>query len=103
MTVKELKSMAKGKNSPLSLHVLVEREGGKYFAHILEFDLITEGNTKAALARAIEELVEAHLDYALKHGDISNVFRPAPLEYWQKYSKGLLVSKIKPRLEEVLL
>ena len=68
------------------LDVLIEKEGGRYTAHCLQFDLVTEGNTIKEAEEMIIDAIFEYVTFATENNLIHEMFRPAPKDEWQKLS-----------------
>ena len=68
------------------LDVLIEKEGGRYTAHCLQFDLVTEGNTIKEAEEMIIDAIFEYVTFATENNIIHEMFRPAPKDEWQKLS-----------------
>jgi len=68
------------------LDVLIEKEEGRYTAHCLQFDLVTEGNTIKEAEEMIIDAIFEYVTFANENNLIHEMFRPAPKDEWQKLS-----------------
>ena len=68
------------------LDVLIEKEGGRYTAHCLQFDLVTEGNTIKEAEEMIIDAIFEYVTFATENNLLHEMFRPAPKDEWQKLS-----------------
>ena len=69
---------------PFHLDVLVEMQDGEYVAHCLQMDIVATGRSKDEAVSDLLDLIGAQIDFAVEHGNIENILRPAPREVWQK-------------------
>lgn len=61
-----------------------EENPGRYVAHCLELDVVAVEDTKPKAILLLKELISDLLEAAIQDGTLDRIFRPAPLEYWQK-------------------
>ena len=67
----------------LTVHLLLYLEETWYVAHCLEFDLVAQGETPLAAFRNVLDAIEVQAAYAQEMNDWSQLFVPAPAEYWR--------------------
>lgn len=65
------------------VHILVYREESYHLAHCLEFDLLAQGDTPDEAFRNLLDAIELQVEFTRDHNDLSNLVRPAPIEYWR--------------------
>jgi hypothetical protein len=70
----------------LSLRFLIYPEGGLWFGHCLELDVVAEGTTANEAAGNCMDLTAAQIRYAMERGNIESIFRPAPAGFWRMFS-----------------
>jgi len=73
-------------NIPLS--AVVYCEGGVWFAHCLELDIVAEGDKPASAIQDLMELSALQIEVASREGDLSSIFSPAPPEIWKMFWMG---------------
>ena len=72
------------KQTLFHLDVLIEKQEDCYTAHCLQFDLITEGNTKAEAEEMIVDAIAEQVAFAIENNSMDYLFRPAVPEEWRK-------------------
>ncbi|MEI8375933.1 MAG: hypothetical protein WCJ35_24175 [Planctomycetota bacterium] len=72
----------------ISLRVVFYKDGGRWIAHCLEFDLLGDGRTKEKALESLTASIDLQLDESFKHGNPSNLFSPAPSEAWEMFALG---------------
>jgi len=70
----------------LSLEFLMYPEGGFWFGHCLELDIVAEGTSPREAAANCIELCGAQISYAMENGNIESIFRQAPPSFWRMFS-----------------
>ncbi|MCL5105538.1 MAG: HigA family addiction module antitoxin [Armatimonadetes bacterium] len=78
------KKRGRTRQTPFHLDILVEESDGGYAAHCLQLDLVSVGSTEESAVSALMDLIRAQLDFAVEHGNIENILKPAPQELWVK-------------------
>ena len=78
-----------GEAKHVSFRAAVFREAEEWIAHCLDFDIVSTGPTPDAAIDQLAEAIGAQLWYARQHDNFEHVFRPAPLEAWQKWGEIL--------------
>lgn len=86
-------------NLRISLRLLVYQEGGHWFGHCLEFDIVEAGATPEEAIANVVQLCQSQIERAYEDGDLQSVFRPAPAEYWRQFSlaRDMDLSQTPPR------
>jgi hypothetical protein len=72
----------------------VYREGGLWFAHCLELDIVAEGGTPAAAVKNTLELCAYQIETAVANGDLESIFRPAPSKFWSLFFSKTRKSRV---------
>jgi len=72
----------------MTVHVVLYREEPYFLAHCLEFDLVAQGDTSDEAYRNLLDAIDLQTEFVLEHGDLTNLIRPAPIEYWQFLMTG---------------
>ena len=67
----------------LTVHLLLYPEENWYVGHCLEFDLVAQGTTPLEAFKNVLDAIEVEASYANETGDWSQLFMPAPAEYWR--------------------
>ena len=67
----------------LMVHAVLYREDTYFLAHCLEFDLVAQGDTPDEAYRNLLDAIDLQTEFVLENGDLTNLVRPAPIEYWQ--------------------
>lgn len=74
-----------GRRKPsFDLHVLIHEENGVWVAHCLEMDIVTAHKEQSTVENDIIDLIRAQIESAIEHGNMENIFKPAPSEDWAK-------------------
>ncbi len=71
------------------MEFLLYKEGDRFVAVCLTFDLVEEGSDPVELMHSIKEAAELHIETVIKNDmpeDLLN--RYAPEAYWEKYFKA---------------
>lgn len=74
------------KDIRLSLRFLVYAEGGQWFGHCLDLDIVEAGATPREAVANVLSLCKLQIETALAEGDLDSIFRSAPPEYWRMFS-----------------
>jgi len=86
--------------SVFHLDILVELQEGRYVAHCLQMDIVTTGTSGDAAVSDMLDLINAHINFAMEHNNVENIFKPAPPEVWRKLwgvcSTDTSICKTKP-------
>lgn len=81
--VRHISLQIKGTEStPLFLNILTWQEEGQYFAHCLELDICGYGKTLHDALHLLAQLIDDQMEFSKTHH--TQLFHPAPPEYWQK-------------------
>lgn len=76
------------------LHVLVEElPHGTWRATCLEWDIVSEENTKGKALDQLFRLMDLQWKSAVEHGAPDSVWHPAPPELWKKFFRRLHLEK----------
>lgn len=67
------------------LRAVIYREDDMWFAHCLELDIVSEGETPSEAMSNLGDLCEMQVRVGLEEGDLASVFRPAPAETWKMF------------------
>ncbi len=69
------------------IHVdaLIYEEDGVVVAHALQFDIVSTGDSIQDAVNDLTEACQAQLEYAIKHKNMDNLFRPAPPDVWDNF------------------
>jgi hypothetical protein len=62
---------------------------GEWVAHCLDLDIVVTGSTRDQAAKQLVETVTAQIDYACGSPDYAYLYRPAPLEVWQRLAEAI--------------
>jgi hypothetical protein len=71
----------------MTLRVLGYLEDGGWAAHCLETDLVGRGKTFALAFRALQELTDMQVSFAIYKDQRSLLDHPAPPSIWQTYER----------------
>jgi hypothetical protein len=71
----------------MTLRVLGYREDGGWAAHCLETDLVGRGKTFALACKALQELTEMQISFAVYKDQRSLLDHPAPPNIWQTFER----------------
>jgi hypothetical protein len=80
--------MSQSRSLRVPLRVVFYREGERWIAHCLEFDLVGDGDTKEEALRLLAEAIAVQVDASLEGDNLANLFTPADGEFFQKYAQG---------------
>ncbi len=95
-----LKSKLPQRGEAMRISVLIYREGEVWVAHALEFDIVATGQSKEEALGNLKDLVNAQIEFAMLHGNLEAIFKPAPSEYWARYfSEGFSTKEAPLTLE----
>lgn len=84
---KKTKNFFKGSNV-LSLRVLgYQEDDGDWAAHCLEMDLVGYGKTFEAAYKALEELIEMQIDFAVSMNQPTLLYHPAPPDIFRTFDQ----------------
>ena len=72
----------------ISLRVVFYKDGSRWIAHCLEFDLLGDGRTKEKALESLTASIDLQLEESFKHGNPGNLFSPAPSEAWEMFALG---------------
>ncbi|MFQ6054779.1 MAG: type II toxin-antitoxin system HicB family antitoxin [Methanosarcinales archaeon] len=75
------------KNEVFHLDVIIEAEDDLFTAHCLQFDIVSDGRTIEEAKEMIIDAILEYLTFAIENDLLDEVYKPAPIEYWQKLSK----------------
>ena len=86
-----------------TLDVLMSREEGKFYAHCLALDLLSEGKTEQAAKKNLAEMIFEYLRFFVEKNMEPFIFRPAPMKYWEILKMVQVKSHFLPTIPEDLL
>jgi predicted RNase H-like HicB family nuclease len=66
-----------------NLHILLYKEENYEIAHCLEFDIVTQGETKKEALQNLIDGIELQVNFAVENNSPEQLYNPAPLECWQ--------------------
>ena len=69
----------------LSTRVLIYKEGSKFVAHALEFDILAYANTEEAAKKELEGLLDNQVSFAACMEKTEMVHFPAPKEFFDRW------------------
>ncbi len=72
----------------ISLRVVFYKEGSRWIAHCLEFDLAGDGRTKEKAFESLTASIGLQLEESFNHKNPGNLFSPAPSEAWEMFALG---------------
>jgi len=72
----------------LVFRVVFYQHGSEWYGHCLDCDVVSSGKTEKDAANAVAEALEALIEESFRSGDLSPLFAPAPLEFWDMYAKS---------------
>lgn len=72
----------------LTLHVLIYPEGDLWLAHCLEFDAVAQGDSPERARAGLMDAISLLVDDARRHDRLADLFRPAPVELWQRFAQA---------------
>ncbi len=76
----------------MPVKIVFYREDGLWIAHCLEFDLLGDGETRAAALESLSEAIAIQVEQTFESGNVRNLFHPAPAEFFEMYARGRIVS-----------
>lgn len=83
----------------ITVNVLIKKEGDYFLAHCLELDIVATADSAEKVEKEIIDLIDAQIDYAFAHGNLENLYRPAPLEVWKEFDRCKEAKEMKSRVE----
>lgn len=85
--------------APLALHVLTYPDEGQVLAHVLETDVVSQGETADAALRNVVDALTGLFDVVAKDSRAQSPFeRPAPAAFWRALRGARLRSSSPIRL-----
>ncbi len=72
----------------ISLRVVFYKDGSRWIAHCLEFDLLGDGRSKEKALESLTASIDLQLEESFKHDNPSNLLSPAPSEAWEMFALG---------------
>jgi predicted RNase H-like HicB family nuclease len=72
-----------------TLRAVLYQEEGEWVAHCLDLDIVATAPTRDQAAKQLVEAVTAQIDYARDHQNYAYLYRPAPLEVWQRLAEAI--------------
>jgi hypothetical protein len=72
----------------IPLRVVFYREGKRWVAHCLEFDLIGDGDNQGAALRCLSQAIGLQIDAAMAHRNVANLFSPAEGKVFAMFARG---------------
>ncbi len=67
-----------------TINCLEYKDGDIFIAHCLEFDLVTQGDTREEARANLADLIKTHIQFAIeKDVEDKALFHPAPHKYWE--------------------
>ena len=72
----------------LELRAVFYKEGGVWFSHCLEMDVIGHGETKEDALKMMAEAVSLQIVTSLKLGNPANIFMPADARFFEMFASG---------------
>ena len=61
----------------------MSQEEGRYYAHCLPFDLLSEGANEEEAIKRLAEMIFEYLHFFTTNNMEPFIFRPAPMKYWE--------------------
>jgi hypothetical protein len=71
------------------LHYLQSYSENQHVGHCLDLDLVATGPDQETAALRLDALVKAQMEWAVRSGDPALLDNPAPMEYWERFLKGV--------------
>jgi len=71
------------------VEVVFWREKDEVIGHCLQFDIVSVGLTLEESMAKMQRLILAHINYVDRHDNWDYLYRPAPIEVWQRFSESL--------------
>ena len=72
----------------IELRGVLYREAQWCIAHCLEMDVVAEGDSPFEAFSSLVELCGIKIEEAMKDGNLRSIFRPAPHEIWELYTRA---------------
>ncbi|MCX5829195.1 MAG: hypothetical protein NTV58_14505 [Deltaproteobacteria bacterium] len=91
--------MASKTEMSITVNVLIKKEANYFLAHCLELDIVATANSAEEVEKEIIDLIDAQVDYAFAHGNLDNLYHPAPLEVWKDFYKCKEARERKSKVE----
>ena len=76
------------KKGKTTLHVLGYKDGNRYIAHCLDFDIVAEGATCQETKDNLVDLIHSYIHFATEKNLEQFMYHPAPKTYWDKFIKA---------------
>lgn len=86
-----------------TLDVLMSQEEGKFYAHCLAFDLLSEGGTEQEAKKNLAEMIFEHIRYFVEKNMEPFIFHPAPMKYWTLLKMVKKDTHFSPNFPEEIL
>jgi len=80
-------AMKKKKKFQSSLHVIEYKDGDRFIAHCLEFDLVAQGSTSEEARDNLADLTFSYLHFGMEKDIEQFSYHPAPKVYWDKFKQ----------------
>lgn len=90
------------RTSPMALTGIIKREGDQYAALCLELDVASCGQTLEEAVAALQDAVEAYLEYMRDTGREEEILRPVPIEALREFLTEAYEDPAKLRTFEAL-
>lgn len=72
----------------IPLRVVFYKEGDRYIARCLEFDLIGDGLTRDEALESLSEAISIQIECSAEHRNPKNLFTPADGQYYRMFFAG---------------
>ena len=73
------------------IKILEYKDGNRYIAHCLEFDLVAEGVVAKEAKENLNSLISSYLQFAREKNIEEFAYHPAPKTYWDRFKEDLEV------------
>ncbi len=70
------------------VHYLISEANGRHLAHCLDLDVVATDGSQSLAVDKLDDLVKAHIEFALASGQFDNLETKAPNSYWRQFING---------------
>lgn len=81
------------KHLRIPLRVVLYRDGERWLAHCLEFDLLGDGDSTSEAIERLTEAVDCQVQASLRSKNWRNLFKPADGRFFEMFAAGTSVAE----------
>lgn len=70
------------------LRAVLYQQGGRWYAHCLEFDLLGDGSKPEKALESLKKTIPVHIDACIRHDALNSLFTPAEGRFFRMYAAG---------------